>query len=528
MKVACPVLRGPGLSNELGLPDQLSHTGLSLSASFDEPNLVSAGGLVPVMGLARDAGLGELAQTWLSVPTDKGANAGLKVTSLIAGMVAGADSIDDMAILRHGGMGRLFKACYAPSTLGSFLRSFTFGHVRQLDAVASRFLGNLAGRAPLLGSPTASDFVFVDVDDTIIEVHGYGYSGVRGLNALLATASTKDSAPVILAQRLRKGAANSARGAKRLITDALSTLKRTGAGGQVLVRADSAFYGHDSVAAALAGGAQVSVTVRMDPAVKRAITGIPETAWTTIEYTDAVFDEENNTWVSRAEVAETVFTAFTSRKKAEQITGRLIVRRIPELNPKTADGQEALFATHRHHAFFTTVDAAALDTVTADKTHRKHAIIEQVNADLKDSALAHMPSGAFAANSAWLVAAVMAYNLTRTAGILAAGNFGKARTGTIRRKLIQCPGPHRHQRPTHSSSSARSVALANTMPETVRPPLPAAATSLTPVNPAKRRNQNHQRNTERQRGRRPAMPETRIRCRPENQSGPTADRWIKA
>lgn len=437
---------------------QLSHKRAALSVSFDEPNLVSAAGLLPVMTLARDAGLHELADEWLSVPTDKGANAGLKVASLVAGMVAGADSIDDMALLRHGGMKRLFSACYAPSTLGSFLRAFTFGHVRQLDAVASRFLGNLAGRVPFLGSPGPEGFVFVDVDDTIIEVHGYskqgsgyGYSGVRGLNALLATASTKDTAPVILAQRLRKGAANSARGAKRLITDALSTLKRLQTGGRVLCRFDSAFYGHDSVAAALAGGAAVSVTVRMDPAVKRAIAGIPETAWKTIEYTDAVFDEENNTWISKAEVAETAFTAFTSRKKAEQITGRLVVRRIPELNPKATDGQPTLFQTHRHHAFFTTVDAAVLDTVTADKTHRKHALIEQVNADLKDSALAHMPSGVFAANSAWLVAAVMAYNLTRAAGLLAAGTFGKARTGTIRRKLIHVPA--------RIASSARRIRL---------------------------------------------------------------------
>ena len=230
---------------------QLFHTGASLSASFDEPNLVSAAGLVPVMGLALEAGLRDLADDWLSVPTDKGANAGLKVASLVAGMVAGADSSDDMALLRHGGMGRLFKACYAPSTLGSFLRSFTFGHVRQLDAVASRFLGNLAAQTPLIGSST-EEYTLVDVDDTIIEVHGYkkqgsgyGYSGVRGLNALLATASTKDTAPVILAQRLRKGSAGSPRGAARLVADALAVLKRIrgGAAGPVLVRADSAFYG---------------------------------------------------------------------------------------------------------------------------------------------------------------------------------------------------------------------------------------------------------------------------------------------
>jgi len=429
---------------------QVSHKPSAVSVSFDEPNLVASAGLLPVMTLARDAGLHELAQDWLTVPTDKGANAGLKVASLVAGMVAGADSIDDMALLRHGGMKRVFTACYAPSTLGSFLRSFTFGHVRQLDAVASRFLANLGTRARLLGSPGVGDFVFVDVDDTIIEVHGYakqgsgyGYSGVRGLNALLATVSTKNTAPVIAAQRLRKGAANSARGAKRLITDALSTLKRLQAGGQsrgpVLCRFDSAFYGYTAVSAALASGADVSVTVRMDPAVKRAIAGIPETAWETIDYTDAVFDETTNTWVSRAEVAEIRFTAFSSRKKAEQITGRLVVRRIPELNQKTSDGQPTLFEIHRHHAFFTTVNAHVLDTVAADKTHRKHAQIEQVNADLKDSALAHMPSGVFAANSAWLVTAVIAYNLTRAAGILAADTFSKAHTGTIRRKLIHVP-----------------------------------------------------------------------------------------
>src|SRR3954453_17591278 len=120
---------------------QLSHTRPVVSATFDEPNLVSAAGLVPLMAVARKAGLGELADQHLSVPTDKGANAGLKVSSLVAGMAAGADSIDDMALLRHGGMGRLFTGAYASSTLGSFLRAFTFGHVRQLDAVASRFFG---------------------------------------------------------------------------------------------------------------------------------------------------------------------------------------------------------------------------------------------------------------------------------------------------------------------------------------------------------------------------------------------------
>jgi hypothetical protein len=277
---------------------QLCHTPRATSAVFDDPNLVSSAGLVPVLALARSAGLHELAQQHLSVPTDKGANAGLKVASLVAGMVAGADSIDDMALLRHGGMGRVFAGAYAPSTLGSFLRAFTFGHVRQLDAVASRFLTRLADQAPLIAAlQEPSGRVMVDIDDTIIEVHGYakqgsgyGYSGVRGLNALLATVSTKDTAPVVVAQRLRKGSCGSPRGAKRLVADALRTTHQlTGAPSlRPLLRADSAFYGHPSIAAALKAGADVSITVRLDSRIKTAITSIPADAWTPIEYTDAL------------------------------------------------------------------------------------------------------------------------------------------------------------------------------------------------------------------------------------------------
>jgi hypothetical protein len=200
--------------------------------AFDDPNLVSAAGLVPVLALADGAGLRCLADEHLSVPTDKGAHAGLKVASLVAGMVAGADSIDDMALLRHGGMGRIFAKAYAPSTLGSFLRAFTFGHVRQLDAVAARFLlalARLVGLAPRV--PRAGDtggYAFLDVDDTIIEVHGhakqgagFGYTRVRGLSALLATLTTSSSAPLVVAQRLRKGGCGSPRGAKRLVGDAV-------------------------------------------------------------------------------------------------------------------------------------------------------------------------------------------------------------------------------------------------------------------------------------------------------------------
>jgi hypothetical protein len=437
---------------------QLSHTPRVWSAVFDEPNLVSAAGLVPVLGLAQKAGLGRLVGEHLSVPTDRGANAGLKVSSLVAGMVAGADSIDDMALLRHGGMSRVFDHAYAPSTLGSFLRSFSFGHVRQLDAVAARFLAGLAQQTPVMAG--IEDYVMVDVDDTIIEVHGYakqgsgfGYSGVRGLNALLATVTTTCAAPVIVAQRLRKGSCGSSRGAARLVADALATVRKLrGAdhAASVLVRADSAFYGHATVNAAIRAGADVSVTVRQFPAIKAAICAIREDAWAPIEYTDAVFDETASRWISRAEVAEIPFTAF-AKKKSEKVPGRLVVRRIPDLNPHARDGQATLFDTWRFHAFFTTTDPEVMDTVTADKIHRGHAIIEQVNADLKNSALAHLPSGAFNANAAWLVLAVMAFNLTRAAASITGPALAKATTATIRRKLITVPA--------RVASSARRLRL---------------------------------------------------------------------
>jgi len=441
---------------------KLSHTLRATSAVFDDPNLVSSSGLVPALGLAESVGLRGLADEHLSVPTDKGANAGLKVASLVAGMAAGADSIDDMAVLRHGGMGRVFTHAYAPSTLGSFLRAFAFGHVRQLDAVASRFLTGLAGMSPVVAG--LEELAIVDVDDTVVEVHGYakqgagfGYNQVRGLNALIATVSSQQAAPVIVAQRLRKGSANSARGAQRLVRDALKTVRGLAASsqsanqsanqsagpvrrpGRTLMRADSAFYGHAMVGAAVKAGAEVSVTVRLDQKVKAAIAEISEDAWTTIAYPNAVFDEPTGRWISRAEVAEIDFVAFTSKKKADQVPGRLVVRRIPDLAPKSDKSQASLFDVWRHHAFFTTTPREVADTVVVDKIHRGHAIIEQVHADLKDSALAHLPSGKFNANAAWLVLAVMAFNLTRATGALGGPELARATTGTIRRKLINVP-----------------------------------------------------------------------------------------
>jgi hypothetical protein len=435
---------------------QLSHTRRVAAAVFDDPNLVSCAGLVPLIALAQQCDLPALADEHLSVPTDKGANAGAKVSALVAGMIAGADSIDDMGLLRHGAMGTLFDRPHAPSTLGSFLRAFTFGHVRQLDAVATRLVTGLCESTPLVAGIEGP--VLVDIDDTIIEVHGhakqgsgYGYSGIRGLNALLATVTTDQAAPVIVGQRLRKGVCGSARGAARMVADTLAAVRRLRSSestAKVLLRADSAFYGHPTVAAALRGGAQVSITVRLDPKVTAAIAAIGADDWTPIEYTDAVYDETTGRWISRAEVAEIAFTAFSSKKANQQVPGRLVVRRIPDLNHRGNDGQATLFDTWRFHAFFTTSD---LDTVTADKTHRGHAIIEGVHADLKGSALAHLPSGRFTANAAWLVLAVMAFNLTRAAATLTGPRLARARTATIRRTLITVPA--------RIASSARRLTL---------------------------------------------------------------------
>src|SRR6266496_3784650 len=310
---------------------QLSHVAPVRRAVFDDPSLVSSAGLVPVLGLAHRAGLGELAGGHLTVAGGAGSAAGLKVSALVAGMVAGADSIDDMDLLRHGAMGQLFVGVRAPSTLGTFLRAFRFGHVRQLDAVAARALAGLARHSPIIA---ASDPVtYLDMDDTVRSTFGYakqgagyGYSGVKGLNALLATVSTASSAPLIVATRLRKGSANSARGAARLVADAIKTTRSCGVNGQLVLRADSAYYGRDVIAAARRHKTCFSITARKDRAVIAAIASIPEHGWTPIHYPRAVFDEQLGQWVSDAEVAEVPFTAFVSRR-SEEHTSELQSRR---------------------------------------------------------------------------------------------------------------------------------------------------------------------------------------------------------
>lgn len=422
---------------------------------FDDPNLVSAAGLVPALRLAESAGLDDLLAEHLTVDSP---NRGAKAGCVVAGMLAGADSIDDLDLLRHGAMRRLFGGVRAPSTLGTYLRSFTYGHVQQLDAVSSRLLAGLAARAPgLLAGADTEGIAFLDVDDSIREVHGYakqaagyGYTGVRGLNFAVAALSTPIVAPVIAAARLRRGNTASGRGSGRLLTQSVNTARAAGVAGQIMARADSAHYCHAFVAAALRAKVWFSVTARMNQQVKAAITAIPDDAWTAIQYPNAVWEEAEQRWVSDAEVAETTLTVFTSRRKADHVTCRLVVRRVKRLQPLASDGTEQgeLFAAYRHHGFITN---STLSTVEADQRHRDHAVVEQVIAELKDGPIAHLPSGSYAANAAWLAHAVIAFNLARTAGVLASNRHARARWATLRTQLINVPA--------RVASSARRLTL---------------------------------------------------------------------
>ena len=414
---------------------QLSHTPAALSASFDEPNLLVSAGLVPAIRLADKVGLPRLSEEHLTT----GANPWSKVMCLVAGMAAGADSIDDMDMLRRAGAARVFTGVRAPSTLGTFLRGFTFGHVRQLDAVAARTLTALASTAPLL--PGIAQACLIDIDDTVKPVFGpgkqgaqFGYTKVRGLNAQLATISTPDAAPVIAATRLRRGAAASAHGAVRMIRDAIVTARRCGADGQILVRADSAYCSASILQAVTTAGARFSVGMPLNRRVRAAIATIDDAQWVRIEYPWAIPDPDTGELICAAEIAELPFTAFTSKPTTKHVSARLIVRRIPERNQTKQ--QDPLFPAFRYHALFTDNPAPL---VAAESTHRGHAIIEQVIADLKNSALAHLPSGHFPANAAWLVCAAIAFNLTRTLGVIAGGQLTKATTATIRTRLINLP-----------------------------------------------------------------------------------------
>jgi hypothetical protein len=451
---------------------KVSHKFNGDSAVFDDDNLVSCAGLVPVMTLAEQTGLTrQLAEkVRIKVPRIKSgaANPAPKLATLIAGMCAGADCIDDVDVVRSGGMKTLFGGVYAPSTVGTLLREFTFGHARQLESVLREHLVALCERVDLL--PGADERVFVDIDSLLRPVYGhakqgasYGHTKIagrqilrKGLSPLGTTISTAGRAPVIAGLRLRAGKTGSGKGAGRMVAAAIGTARAAGASGKILVRGDSAFGSRKVVRACVRHGAQFSLVMTRNPAVDRAITAIDDQAWTPVSYPGAVLDPDTGAWISDAEVAEIPYTAFASTK--DRITARLVVRRV-----KDACYRDALFPVWRYHPFFTNTD---LPVAEADITHRQHAIIETVFADLIDGPLAHIPSGRFGANSAWVLCAAISHNLLRAAGVLAGDRHTRARGSTLRRQIVNVPGrlarPQRRpvlHLPTHWPWSTQWLAL---------------------------------------------------------------------
>src|SRR5829696_6474344 len=427
------------------LPVQVSHRFSADSAVFDDDNLVSCAGLVPVMALAERTGLADLLAQMVHIAAPRiksgAANPAPKLVTLIAGMCAGADCIDDVEVLRSGGMKTLFGGVYAPSTIGTLLREFTFGHARQLESVLAGHLARLCEQVDLL--PGADVRAFVDIDSLLRPVYGhakqgasYGHTKIagrqvlrKGLSPLATTISTDTAAPMITGLRLRAGKTGSGKGAGRMVAQAIATARAAGVTGQILVRGDSAYGTRAVVNACRRAGVQFSLVWTKNTKVQAAIDAIAEDAWIPVRYPGAVADPDTGAWISDAEVAEIPYTAFTCTD--EPVTARLVVRRVQDANQA-----DALFPVWRYHPFFTNSTEPVAD---ADITHRRHAIIETTFADLIDGPLAHIPSGRFGAISAWALCAAIAHNLLRAAATLAGGPHAVARGATVRRKIVNIP-----------------------------------------------------------------------------------------
>jgi hypothetical protein len=401
-----------------------SHSLDRLGTSFDDERLVADAGLLLPATLAARLGLRELVDEQLDLGSAPGrAHTGDKLFSLVMSALAGGDSIDAANALRAGGTSRVLGCTLkAASTLGTFLRSFRWGHVRQLDCVSRQLLA----RAWAAGAgPGAAPFT-IDVDSTICETYGlhkegalhYGYSGVRGYHPLLAVAAGTGD---VLMARLRGGNANTARGAAHFLIETIGRVRQAGASGALTVRADSGFYAHAVVAVCRRMNARFSITVRLQPKLRGLIEAIPEVDWAPIPY-----------WMAGgADVAETTYTPFADSRDAAAC--RLIVRR----TRPTPGSQLALFATYQYHAFITDREG---ETLALEADHRRHAEIENAIRDLKYGVgLNHLPSGKFAANGAWLAVQVIAHNLARWTARIGLGE-GIVTTKTLRRQLFSLPG----------------------------------------------------------------------------------------
>jgi hypothetical protein len=401
-----------------------SHSLDRLDTAFDDDRLVANAGLLLPATLATHLGLKEIVETHLDLGQAAGrANVGDKLLTLVMSALAGGDCIDDAAALRAGGTaGVLGFAIKAASTLGTFLRSFRWGHVRQLDAVTRHLLA----RAWAAGAGPGSAPFTIDLDSTICETYGlkkegalhHGYTGVRGYHPLLAVAAGTGD---ILAARLREGRANTVRGAAHFLTETIGRVRSAGASGQLTMRADSGFYAHDVVGVCRKADVRFSITLRQHRSMRRLIEAIPEEAWTPIPY-----------WIAGgADVAETTYTPFAGEKDAVPV--RLIVRRVKP----TPGSQLALLTLYDFHAFITDRDGT---TLVLEADHRRHAEIENAIRDLKHGVgLNHLPSGKFAANGAWLAVQVIAHNLARWTARIGLGE-GIVTTKTLRRRLFALAG----------------------------------------------------------------------------------------
>jgi hypothetical protein len=393
----------------------------SVRVRFDEQRLISDAGLLVTATLADRLGIEELVNesVWLGYGVPGAALPGRKVMSLVHGMLAGADSIDDMNVLRAGSTGLVLgHRVMAPSTLGTFLRAFTFGHVRQLDHVLDT---SLARAWDAGGGPGELPLV-IDVDSFVGEVHGdqkqgasYGYTRQLGYHPIAAVRADTGE---VLHIRNRKGKANTQRGAARFVDELLARIRRAGHTGQVVIRADSGFENHKLMRALDRQGVEFSIGVKQSKTIRALIAVIPDTDWVTVEdYPDT----------GEAQIAETMLGAW-----------RLIVRRT-----RLVGAQAELFPDWRHHCFATN---RTVPMRVADIDHRDHATIELVIRDLKDQALAHFPSGQYAANSAWTVIAALAHNLGRWATQIGLPDQPVQTASSRRRHLLQIPA-----RLTHTS-----------------------------------------------------------------------------
>ena len=415
---------------------RVSHAPDRIIATFDDPNLVANAGLLLVSTLSARLGLEAMIDATVRLAGRVGgARPGRKVLTLVHAMIAGASHIDHADMLRAGSTAEVLgHRVMAPSTLGTFLRAFTFGHVRQLEAVN----GHALERAWAAGVGPGTKALTIDVDSTICEVEGhqkqgaaFGYTRVLGYHPLLA--SRADTGEVIHA-RMRKGSANTARGVRRFLDELIARVRRAGANGEITVRFDSGFWANETIATLKRLDVRYTMAVRTNtPGVDAAIAAIGEQDWTDIDYTPD----------GRAQVAECEYSTGSGKKK---VTRRLIVRRTRLTDAR----QLKLWPDWRHHAFLTDLTGPAVDV---DAFHRRHAVVELAIRDIKEGAgLDHVPSGNFQANSAWLQCAVLAHNLIRWTAA-----FGEIRVDnqlvvarTIRTRYVSIPGRlvNRAGRPT--------------------------------------------------------------------------------